>query len=92
MCRYVNGQNQEAYECLKELDTTLTLDLGTCGPQQVEFKACWLSQQLQACSAGRVRQWVRRERVQVGFQHCHRDGVDWVFVTHPSYVRPGAKI
>ena len=27
--------------------------------------------------------------VQVGFQHCHRDGVDWVFVTHPSYVRPG---
>ena len=26
---------------------------------------------------------------QVGFQHCHREGVDWVFVTHPSYVRPG---
>ena len=35
MCRYVNGQNQEEYESLTDLDTTLTLDLGTCGQQQV---------------------------------------------------------
>ena len=35
MCRYVNGQNQEEYESLTDLDTTLTLDLGTCGQQTV---------------------------------------------------------
>ena len=27
---------------------------------------------------------------EVGFFHLHRDGVDWVFVDHPSYQRPGA--
>ncbi len=28
---------------------------------------------------------------EVGYFHLHRDGVDWVFVDHPSYQRQGAR-
>ena len=61
MHRYLNGQaaNDERYKQAEDLQTPVTLDLGSSGQQTVDF------------------------------YHLHKDHVDWVFVDHPSYHRPG---
>jgi len=60
--RYMQGSAaDEVYANAVDTGVSATLNLGTCGPQQVRFF----------------------------HQRSEDDGVDWVFVDHSSYHRPG---
>jgi hypothetical protein len=88
--RYLNGANDELYDCAKDLHQRAHLQLGACGIQVRMGR--WMQRRRRFFVSGRQRRDIGLcvpAMQEVSYFHYHHENVDFVFVDHPCYHRPG---